>query len=270
MRLTKLLRLIARKTGATVNIETVHPAFLAAERLKLDPDQHVHSGDHCRQMKLDGNFKICSANKRRSIRIAEKGRPFCGTCPNGVWELAWPVIHGGQLAAVIYLGHFATGKSPSTGQGRKIPASGQAPESGKRHELYRWASFAAQFIRTELELLTFEQPELFKRRTESDFASQCISFIDQRYAKDVSLTDLAGLLGTNPNYLSGRIHRATGRTFRTLLNEKRIREAQTYLRLHRKLSVTEIAGICGFSNSNYFSTVFRRITKLTPMEYRWK
>ena len=36
------------------------------------------------------------------------------------------------------------------------------------------------------------------------------------------------------------------------------------------LSVTEIALVCGFDNSNYFSTAFKRICGVTPSEYRRK
>ena len=34
------------------------------------------------------------------------------------------------------------------------------------------------------------------------------------------------------------------------------------------LSVTEIALVCGFDNSNHFSTAFKRICGVTPSEYR--
>ena len=36
------------------------------------------------------------------------------------------------------------------------------------------------------------------------------------------------------------------------------------------LSVTEIALVCGFDNSNCFSTAFKRICGVTPSEYRRK
>ncbi|GEM_PF-623885 len=263
MRLSKLLRYIARKTGTVVNIETLHPAFLTADRLKLDPDQHIHSGDFCRQMKLGSDFKACQKNKKRSILISQKGRSFCGVCPFGVWELAQPVMYAGKLAAVIYLGHIR-----EEGKVKGGTAVASSVETMKKNELRSWASFTSQFIRTELELLAFEQPELFKHRKDSDFISQCNSFIDQKYAKDVSLLDLAALMGVNPNYLSGRIHSTTGKTFRILLNGKRAHEAKTFLRLHKELTISEIAGMCGFRNGNYFSTVFKKITGCTPIEYR--
>ena len=46
--------------------------------------------------------------------------------------------------------------------------------------------------------------------------------------------------------------------------------SQKYCLNFEELSVTEIALVCGFDNSNYFSTAFKRICGVTPSEYRRK
>ena len=56
--------------------------------------------------------------------------------------------------------------------------------------------------------------------------------------------------------------------FRELLLERRIREAKVYLKLHRNHSITQIATLCGFHDSNYFSTCFHRLTGVSPRQYR--
>jgi AraC family L-rhamnose operon regulatory protein RhaS len=35
-------------------------------------------------------------------------------------------------------------------------------------------------------------------------------------------------------------------------------------------SVAEVAFCCGFSSSQYFSTVFKKVEKCTPLEFRQK
>lgn len=251
MKLAKLLRHIAAKTGAIVNIEAIHSVFLAVDSLRLDPDQYVHSGSICRRMKMDGNFKTCSANKARSLSIAKNSRVFYGQCPFGLWEMACPVIYSHKLAAVIYLGHFKAALSRE-----------------KKKELLKWGKFAADFIRTEFEILAAERPGIFRKRPELSLADRSIAFIEQQYTRDISISELARLLEVNPNYLSGVIHSATGKTFRKLLVEKRIREAEIYLKLHRNKSISEIAILCGFNDSNYFSTVFKKLTGQSPLSYR--
>ena len=251
MKFAKLLRHIAEHTDAVVNIDAIHPVFLAADILKLDPDQYVHSGSLCRRMKMEGNFKTCSANKTRSLLIAKKRRMFCGICPYGLWELACPVIYNNELAAVIYLGHFKSAVSDE-----------------KKKELLKWGRFAVEFIKTEFDILFSEQPDIFRRRPEMSLAARSLAFIEQQYTRDISISELARLLHVNPNYLSGVIHSATGKTFRQLLVEKRVREAEVYLKLHSKMSVSEIAILCGFNDSNYFSTVFKKITGASPSACR--
>ena len=59
-----------------------------------------------------------------------------------------------------------------------------------------------------------------------------------------------------------------GKTFRQALTERRLHEAKIYLKLHRKLSISYISHLCGFSDSNYFSLVFHRHTGLSPGAYR--
>jgi len=58
-----------------------------------------------------------------------------------------------------------------------------------------------------------------------------------------------------------------GKSFTDYLNEVRICRACKMLE-DPALSIKEIAALCGFSNSNYFSRVFKQCRNLTPGEWR--
>ena len=75
-------------------------------------------------------------------------------------------------------------------------------------------------------------------------------------------------LKVNPNYLGALIRRKTGSTFRRLLAQRRIEESKIYLKLHPALSVTKISRLCGFTDSNYFTTVFHQFCGVTPVEFQ--
>lgn len=49
---------------------------------------------------------------------------------------------------------------------------------------------------------------------------------------------------------------------------KRIEKAKYILAKNAELSVAEVAYSCGFATSQYFSTVFKRQEKCTPLEFR--
>jgi AraC-like DNA-binding protein len=51
-----------------------------------------------------------------------------------------------------------------------------------------------------------------------------------------------------------------------LTNEYRVEKAKPLLAVEH-YSVTEAASACGFSDSNYFSAVFHRLTGVTPKEF---
>ena len=99
-----LMHFIEKENGISVSLEACHPFFLQCPELILAPDQYQHHIPFCRAVKhRDGN-RTCSANKKRSLRIARYGRCFAGKCPFGIIEYAVPVRFENRTAAVIYLG----------------------------------------------------------------------------------------------------------------------------------------------------------------------
>lgn len=269
MILSELLRLLEQKNSASISIEVKHPAFYRANALKLAPDQYLHHSPFCRFAKLNDANARCSANKQRSLAIASRGRSFCGCCPHGIWELAQPLIRNGALACVIYLGNFR-GKHPLNLSG-SLPWTGPLPPEitpEKRIQLRESARFIADFIRYELELFAKTGAMDGKQRDEPFYLENCRRFIDCHYLENIALSDLADLLKVNPNYLGPLLKKQTRQTFRELLNARRIDEAKVYLKLHNDLSISKIARLCGFSDSNYFSAVFHKLSGIPPGKFR--
>ncbi len=269
MVLSELLRLLEQKYSASISIEVRHPAFYRANPLKLAPDQYLHHSSFCRAAKMSDTNLLCSANKHRSLRIASLGRAFSGCCPHGIWELAQPLLLNGELACVIYLGNFRdAGRSPafsgSSWNGVLPPEITQE----KKRRLRESARFLAEFIRCEIELFAGTGAMDAKQHDESFYLENCRRFIDCHYLENIALSDLADLLKTNPNYLGPLLKKLTGQTFRGLLNARRVDEAKVYLKLHQNLSVSRIARLCGFSDSNYFSAVFHKYSGISPGQYR--
>ena len=93
-----------------------------------------------------------------------------------------------------------------------------------------------------------------------------LSYIHQNYAKEFSLSDLAGALSFNKNYLCRLFKRVTGRTIVDYLNFYRIYTAEKLLREGKR--ATETALLTGFSSQAYFNRVFKKHLFLSPAEYR--
>jgi AraC-like DNA-binding protein len=90
--------------------------------------------------------------------------------------------------------------------------------------------------------------------------------------KDTSLTlsKLAKQLGVSPHMLSETINKKAGQNFPDFINGYRIRNAQALLfkkeNSHQKIAA--IAFETGFNSLSAFNAAFKKVTKMTPSEYR--
>lgn len=105
-------------------------------------------------------------------------------------------------------------------------------------------------------LESFEQKLIF----------QVLTYIDENY-KDGELTELSALLNYNIYWLSRAIKRLTGRTYKELLQVKRLNQASVLL-LNTRFSVTDISIAVGYDNTSYFHRIFRNYYGMSPKEYR--
>lgn len=104
--------------------------------------------------------------------------------------------------------------------------------------------------------------------TESDSAvERAIQYIDQNYAKDISLNDVSELVNISPYYFSKLFKEEAGVNFIDYLTNVRIEKAKELLRIPDK-SIKEICILSGYGNANYFSRIFKKVEGVTPTEYR--
>lgn len=93
------------------------------------------------------------------------------------------------------------------------------------------------------------------------------NFIDKNYASSLNLSDACRMAGINRTYFCYFFKRVTGHSFKGYLNNVKVRVAKELLR-NRNLSITEIAQLLGYNDSNYFSTIFKKISGASPRHLR--
>lgn len=97
--------------------------------------------------------------------------------------------------------------------------------------------------------------------------------IVKRFIKDnigemrLSRDEIANYVYLNPDYLTRMFKKQTGFSISDYLQQQRIEYAKKLL-IETDMPVSEIALSAGYSNFSYFSTIFKKITQLNPMEYR--
>lgn len=101
---------------------------------------------------------------------------------------------------------------------------------------------------------------------DTEIAASVLSYINERY-KSGTLSELAGQMGYDVYWLSREIRRRTGKTYKELLQEKRMQQA-VYLLTSSSIPVTDIIESVGYENTTYFYRIFRKKYGMSPKEYR--
>lgn len=100
-------------------------------------------------------------------------------------------------------------------------------------------------------------------------ANMIRDYLDENFIKDVSLADLSKKFFLSQHYISHIFKDEIGDSPINYMITRRMDEAKKLL-LTSDQTIADIAGQVGYDNPNHFSMTFRRITNLTPGEYRKK
>ena len=109
--------------------------------------------------------------------------------------------------------------------------------------------------------------DLFANLHRIDQIKTVLEYIETNYSSSLSLEALAKVVGMNPKYFC--------RVFASLLHQSpmdyvnfyRVEQA-AYLLDSTDRSVTAVGMECGFSESSYFTKVFKKYKGVTPRDYR--
>ncbi len=108
-----------------------------------------------------------------------------------------------------------------------------------------------------------------KHSEDEEFILAIAEFISNNFSEEISLSSLSHRFSVSEGHLSRRFKLVMGVGLNEYIRYVRIQRAAKRLSATKE-SITEIACACGFNDSNYFSTVFKRIFGMTPCKYRQK
>lgn len=116
----------------------------------------------------------------------------------------------------------------------------------------------------------FLTQEIFKYKDGSHVPAKilnAISYIQLNLSRDLSVTYLAKRANLHTDYFSRLFHQHTGERPVKYIHEKKIERAQ-YLIVTTQMTFSEIATQTGFENVFYFSKIFKKITGMSPGNYK--
>lgn len=122
-----------------------------------------------------------------------------------------------------------------------------------------------------------EMPDISQENKEDDkpepmknqlFTEYIRGYIETHYMDDISLQDVAAQLHYSDAYFCRFFKQNFDKNFIMYLSELRVEKAKELLE-DMTINVKDISTKVGFRDSSYFTKVFKRITGVTPSEYRY-
>ena len=102
----------------------------------------------------------------------------------------------------------------------------------------------------------------------SPFVEQAVSYIRANYTGHFTLADTARHCAVSPEHLSRVFKKETGFGFHEYVNLYRLKKAEALLKSGQGQSISQIALLCGFSDSNYFSGIFKKMYGISPSQVK--
>nr|WP_068889472.1 response regulator transcription factor [Pedobacter panaciterrae] len=134
-----------------------------------------------------------------------------------------------------------------------------------------------EIILTQIELLLnysnrfYERQFITRRNNNSELLVKFEKLLDEYFYGEVkrllTVQYVAEKMNLSPNYLSDLLRVHTGQNTQQHIHEKLILKAKERLST-TSLSVSEIAYTLGFEHAQSFSTLFKKKTSLSPLEFR--
>ena len=218
----------------------------------------------------------CQQNKRR-LNSAEITEPFYSCCYAGVEEYVVPVLYEGKRIMLINVSGYRGALKKSA----RFMSRLSAMCDSEFPRLYEELSVSPPAL---AEILSFAKPleymiiklyELCKEHQELNIApspaqrifKDACEYIELNYMYPLSCEDLARELNYSVSYLQLIFKQEGGTTVKAYINSVRLSKAR-YLLLHSTIKIIDVAFSCGFSDSNYFSSAFKRKFGISPKRLR--
>lgn len=104
-------------------------------------------------------------------------------------------------------------------------------------------------------------------RAEDERIWLCTSYIRRHIYKAISISELSGIAGVSKDHLIRLFKKECGMTPVKYINTKKIERAQLLLATE-EIAIKEVGYLLGFGDISYFNRIFRRVTGMSPTQFR--
>ena len=111
-----------------------------------------------------------------------------------------------------------------------------------------------------------EQAESISTEANKKAVMYCIEYIGNHLDEDITLSETVKRSAMSKTSFCSIFYSVTGQTFKSYLNEQRIKKAVELI--SSGLKISEVCSLCGYSDFSTFYRNFKKYTSVSPKAYR--
>ena len=220
-----------------------------------------------------------SRNGREALEVYEREQPQIAILDiempgiNGL-EVARKIRQSGRDCAILFLTGFD--KFSYARQAISVRAMEYLLKPYNEQELIFAVEEAIQYASRKAHVSALQEADpQEEQKTEDHSENARLSLIREdirryiaaHYMEDLSMQNVAQAMRYSEAYFCKLFKQCFRMNFSAYLNEYRIGKAKE-LMADPRVNIKDVGAACGYSDSNYFARVFKRVTGQTPSEYR--
>lgn len=236
---------------------------------------NIHYNSYCLYLKTNPNiWKKCIAHQSKVIDRCKNG-PFFGMCYAGTEEFVIPVFWENQLKCFISISGYRTsceGKKKAAWISEEFSLDLQTTlhmyENGLTSEIPD-KSLIDNLVRPLTRMLEYAY-SLCAKTIEQDnrnLYNELLHYINLNHTQNITISQIAEHFNYSVSCISHLFKKVNGKSIPKYINCLRIDAAREML-MYSNATIQEISMSVGYSDSSYFSVIFKNETGLSPLNYR--
>lgn len=221
-----------------------------------------------------GRSACARCDKEACAAASKLSRAYIYRCHAGLTEAVMPLRVGNMLAGYLLFGHIFSYENENEGREAIMHCCEPYPADRKAlsdalaecpHVSRGYILSAAHILHATASYLVLERMATLQ---EDDIAAQLDSYLAGNFTKPITAQTLCDELEIGRSRLYKLSAQLYGCGISEHIRSLRIDKAKQLLSEQPELSITEVASACGFSDYNYFISVFSKRTGTSPNVYR--
>ena len=225
-------------------------------------------GDYCKfiNSKQSGRYACGRSNKLLMKKCRESKKTERHICASGLLDIAIPLIHRGEMIAVLMIGQIRTNNTLPD-----IVFSSQDERDKFKEFYYKIPLFDERMIESVINmgsiLTKYILFENIIKAPPRQSATMIADYIDEHLGENLSVKSISENTHISVSGIYKSMRQSYGKTLGEYILELRLTRAEALLR-EENMSIEKVAETVGFSDPAYFSRCFKKSRGIPPIKYK--